>query len=120
QAICSMRSSSAHGPAPCPSEWPWPAPCSGEGRRHPMTASPTGSLIQDVMLTLQRLLDADELDSVRKLEVDGRDVYVDLDEPGPPCRQCKRTAREIRQALESLPGVDHAYVALGPEGPTRG
>jgi hypothetical protein len=85
-----------------------------------MTASIAGSVLEDVMLTLQRLLDADELDSVRKLEVDGRDVYLDLDEMGPACRQCKRTAHDIRLVLESLPRVDHAYVALGPEGPTRG
>ena len=78
-----------------------------------MTGSMTGSVLEDVMLALQRLLDADELESIRKLEVDGGDVFVDLDQPGPACRQCKRTAREIRMALESVPGVDRAYVALG-------
>ena len=59
----------------------------------------------------------DELDAVRDIELEGRDVYVRLDEPGPGCRQCKRTAREIRLALESLPVVDHAYVAIEPGGP---
>ncbi len=74
----------------------------------------TGSVLEDVMLVLQRMLDADELAAVRQVEVDGRDVFVNLDESGPGCRQCKRTAREIRMALEATPGVDHAYVALGP------
>ena len=71
------------------------------------------SVLENVMLALQRLLDADELAAVRTIELDGRDVFVNLDEPGPGCRQCKRTVREIRAALESTPGVDHAYVALG-------
>ena len=74
------------------------------------------TVLEGVMLTLQRLLDADELDAVRHIERDGRDVFVNLDESGPGCRQCKRTAREIRAALETVPGVDHAYVALGPLG----
>lgn len=82
-----------------------------------MTDSRGGSVLEGVMLVLQRLLDSDELDSVRKIELEGRDVFVSLDEPGPGCRQCKRTAREIRLALESLPEVDHAYVAIEPAGP---
>ncbi len=75
----------------------------------------TGSVLEDVMLVLQNLLDAEELAAVRRIEVEGRDVFVDLDEPGPGCRQCKRSASEIRAALESLPVVDHAYVALHPK-----
>ncbi|HUJ29218.1 MAG TPA: hypothetical protein VLW85_24530 [Myxococcales bacterium] len=82
-----------------------------------MCKSTTGTALQDVMMKLQQLLDADELDAVHRIELEGRDVFVDLAESGPSCRQCKRTAREIRLALESLPGIDHAYVALGPDAP---
>lgn len=75
------------------------------------------NVLQDVMLKLQQLLDADELDAVQRIELEGRDVFVDLVESTHGCRQCKRTAREIRVALETLPGVDHAYVAIGPVAP---
>ncbi len=69
-------------------------------------------MVEEVMLVLQRLLDADELDAVRQVDVQGHDVYVKLDEPGQPCRQCKRTAEEIQHALEKVPGVEHAHVTL--------
>ena len=82
--------------------------------------APRVTALEEVLEALQRLLDADELDAVAELEVDGRDVYVRLAESGPGCRQCKRTAREIRVALEALPGVDHAYVLIGPETPALG
>jgi metal-sulfur cluster biosynthetic enzyme len=82
-----------------------------------MCRSVTGSVLEEVMMALQGLLDAEELEAVQRIELEGHDVFVDLDEAGPGCRRCKRTAREIRVALESLPGVDHAYVALGPDAP---
>ena len=85
-----------------------------------MSAPMSGSVLEEVMESLQRLLDADELEALADVEVDGKDVYVRLDESGPGCRQCKRTAREIRVFLESLPSVDHAYVLIGPEGPAVG
>ena len=85
-----------------------------------MTAFIDGKLLEDVIGTLRRLLGASELDPVSRLEVDGRDVFVDLDETGPVCKQCHHTAHEIRVALESLPRVDHAYVALESERPPRG
>ncbi|HEY6910474.1 MAG TPA: hypothetical protein VI356_13940 [Myxococcales bacterium] len=85
-----------------------------------MTAFIDGKLLEDVITTLQRMLGAGDLNAVSRLEVDGGDVFVDLDETGPVCRQCKHTAHEIRTALELLPRVDHAYVAFGPEGPTPG
>jgi metal-sulfur cluster biosynthetic enzyme len=82
-----------------------------------MCRSMKGSVLEDVMMALQALLDADELEAVHRIELEGHDVFVDIDEAGPGCRRCKRTAREIRLALESLPGVDHAYVALRPDAP---
>ncbi len=69
-------------------------------------------MIEEVMLVLQQLLDADELDAVRQVDVHGHDVYVKLDEPRQPCRQCKRTAEEIQRAIEKVPGVAHAHVEL--------
>ncbi len=59
-------------------------------------------MVEEVMLVLQRLLDADELDAVRQVDVHGHDVYVKLDEPRQPCRQCKRTAEEIQHATRGF------------------
>jgi len=80
-----------------------------------MATSMTGTVLEEVLLALRSLLDADELEAVRKIESEGCDVFVSIGPPRPGCRQCERTAREIRTALEALPGVDHAYVSVGPD-----
>lgn len=80
-----------------------------------MATSMNGTLLEEVLLALRRLLDSDELDAVRKVEIEGHDVFVTIDEEPGERRPCRRTAREIRAALESLSRVDHAYVALGDD-----
>ena len=80
-----------------------------------MATSMNGTLLEEVLLALRQLLDSDELDAVRKIEIEGHDVFVTIDEEPGGCRQCKRTAREVRTALEFLPRVNHAYVALGDD-----